>query len=403
MTGAFARARAVGAFAAVVLRQVLRDRTSLFFMLVLPAAIITIIGSTFGGTQRLDLGVVRTTTATASATGSATGADAAVDDPVTARLVTALEAAEGVRVHRYDDLEEARRAVRRYVIAAAVVVDVDAGTVGLVAVPTDQAALTARTTVSGVVDRLNAEFGAAQVLTVAFGGDEDANRSLVEAAATAGVATEVAVSDVGPGRARTLSRFALTAPQNLVLFVFINSMASGAALVVARRSGILRRAAATPAGTATVLAGVGLGWFAIALVQSIVILLIGGVGFGVDWGDPLGATLLVVLFALVGSGAGLLVGAVGRNEDRTAAITPIVGMVLGALGGCMIPLDVFSPAMANVARGTPHYWALTAWQRLVFDGAGVGAIGVPLAVLGVVAGVLLGAAALLLRRELARG
>lgn len=60
---------------------------------------------------------------------------------------------------------------------------------------------------------------------------------------------------------------------------------------------------------------------------------------------------------------------------------PPVGIVLGALGGCMVPLEVFPASMLTVAKAVPHYWAMKAWQRLVFDGEGLGAIAMPLLVL----------------------
>jgi ABC-2 type transport system permease protein len=129
---------------------------------------------------------------------------------------------------------------------------------------------------------------------------------------------------------------------------------------------------------------------------------VGALVFGVSWGSPLPATLLVVDFALVGCGAGLLVGALGRDEDRVSALTPIVGIVLGALGGCMVPLEVFPSSMRAIAHLTPHYWAIRSWQELVFDGAGVRAIAAALGVLAALAVLLTAASAILLHRDVAR-
>ena len=43
----------------------------------------------------------------------------------------------------------------------------------------------------------------------------------------------------------------------------------------------------------------------------------------------------------------------------------------GALGRCVVPLEIFPPGMQVVAHAVPHYWAVAAWLELVFDGAGV--------------------------------
>jgi ABC-2 type transport system permease protein len=382
------RALAASAFTAVVWRTLVRDRTALFFMLVLPVAVIVIIGTTFGGQGRTEIGLV-----------------SAERGPLAARVTGALRSAEGVRVRDYDDVEALRRAVRRQTVAAGVVLErgLDAelragrqGRLRFVTSPDSEAALTARATVQGIVDRVAAPIAAAQA-------QRDFDGALTLATRQAGTGVTVAVQDVGEARVRDLSRFSLTAPQNLVLFVFINAMASAVLIVAARRQGILRRALAAPVSMTVVLLGLGLGWLVLALAQSLLIVGVGALAFGVRWGDPVAAALLVLAFALVGCGAGLLVGAIGRDEDRVGALAPVIGIVLGALGGCMVPLEIFPPGMQAVAHFVPHYWAITAWQSLVFDGEGVRAILPSLLVLSGAAAVAIAAAAALLRRRLAAG
>lgn len=387
-------ARGLWAFASVVVRTIFRDRMALFFIIVFPVVVIVIIGSTFGGERGVPIGV------------------ALLDASPLAREVRGeLQAEDGVSVRTYGSADAVRTALRREVITTGVIVPagldatVAAGrpaTVVVVSEPTSEIALTARLIVQGALGRVASRIGAAQVVTQELGGDFEENLALVPAS-NRQRAVGVVVEDVGRSRVRDLSRFSLTAPQNLVLFVFINALTSGTFLVTIRRAGVLRRSRATPTAVGTVLAGLSLGWFVFALMQSAIILTIGALLFGVRWGDPLAAGALVVVFAVVGTGAGLLVGAIGRNEDRVSAITPVVGIVLGALGGCMVPLDVFPETMRTVARAVPHFWAMRAWQALVFEGRGIGAIGTNLAVLAIFGATMLTAATLLLRRQLARG
>jgi ABC-2 type transport system permease protein len=382
------RALAALAFTEIVGRTLLRDRTALFFMLILPVAVIVIIGTTFGGQGRTEIGLVN------------------LDRGLLAtRVAAALRSADGVHVRAYEDVEALRRAVRRQTVAAGLVLprgldaDLRAGRQvrpRFVTSPDPEAALAARLTVQGILDRAGAPIAAAQMQR-----DFDAALARADRESRAGVT--VAVRDVGDARAQELSRFSLTAPQNLVLFVFINAMSSAVVIVLARRQGILRRSLAAPVPMAVVLLGLGLGWLVLALVQSLLILGVGALAFGVGWGDPLAAALLVLAFALVGCGAGLLVGAIGRDEDRVGAVAPVIGIVLGALGGCMVPLEVFPPGMQAVAHAVPHYWAITAWQQLVFDGEGVLAILPSLLLLTAMAAVAIAVASVLLRRRLTAG
>lgn len=216
-------------------------------------------------------------------------------------------------------------------------------------------------------------------LSTATGTDLSAAQRTAAELSSALPPIDVATVDVGRERRTGLSQFSLVAPQQLVLFVFINSMASGAALVRMRRTGVLRRVLAGPGGTGTIVAGLLAVWVIISLFQSLLIIAVGLALGSTSIGAPQSArAALVFTFAVVGAGAGLMVGALGGNEDRVGAITPPIGIVLGAIGGCMVPLEVFSPTMRSVAHLVPQFWAMSAWQQLIFDGAGIDDIVGPL-------------------------
>ncbi len=384
--------RAIRRFVAVVMRQLLADRTALFFFVVLPIVVIVVIGSTFGSGGSMRFGIVGPT------------------DSVTGRAIeAALDGTDGVKVTHFASVEDVRRGIRRQVLVGGVVLppglDTAATTgeasIELVIDPTGQTSQAARDVFDAAITTVFGPIDAARFAAGLTGVPFDQARTA--AADVDAPAIAVTTIDIGDHRRSSLSAFSLTAPQNLVLFVFINSMAAGASLVRMRTRGVLRRVLAGPVGTTTIVAGLTAAWFALSVFQSVLILAVGRFGFDVDWGDPLGAALLTVTFALVGTGAGLLVGALFHDEDRLSSISPPIGIVLGALGGCMVPLEVFPTAMRTVARVVPHYWAMTAWQQLIFDGDRTAAIAVPLLVLVGFAIAFLGLAVVTLRNTLVRG
>jgi ABC-2 type transport system permease protein len=112
------------------------------------------------------------------------------------------------------------------------------------------------------------------------------------------------------------------------------------------------------------------------------------------------ATALVVVFALVGAGAGLLLGSALDSENTAGAASAPVALVLAAIGGCMVPVEVFPEGLRTVSKVTPHYWALESWKELMFDGAGLVDIAPQLCVLVGFAVVLLAASSVVLRRSL---
>jgi ABC-2 type transport system permease protein len=111
---------------------------------------------------------------------------------------------------------------------------------------------------------------------------------------------------------------------------------------------------------------------------------------------------LVALFAAVGCGAGMLMGALFRNEQQASAVSLLAGLGLAAVGGSMVPLEVFPDAMRKVAHLTPHAWGNDAFATLVGRSGGIGDIVTELAVLAAFAAGLIVLATWRLRHALVR-
>jgi ABC-2 type transport system permease protein len=158
-------------------------------------------------------------------------------------------------------------------------------------------------------------------------------------------------------------------------------MTAAAYLIEARRLGVVRRIIATPTSPSTVIFGEALGRFAIAAVQAVLIIAGSSLLFGVDWGDPAALALIVVAFCLVASAAGMLLGSTLKNEQQAGAVALLLGLGLGALGGSMVPIDVFPDTMRQIAHITPHAWANDAFSKTLLHSGGISDIAVDLLVL----------------------
>ncbi|HEX8803666.1 MAG TPA: ABC transporter permease, partial [Acidimicrobiales bacterium] len=280
--------RAVGTIALNELRHVGRDRTALFFALVLPVLIILVIGTTFGGAEALRLGVV-----------DHDGSDRSAD------LVASLDGADGIAVETVGSLDDLRREVRAGDVDAGLVVPAGYGErldgsggarVELVADPTSNDAVAAQAAVEGTVAEEAARTAAADLAAERAGVDVAEARATADALAADLPRVDVDTVTLGDGdeddeRDDDLGVFSYTVPSNLVLFVFVNTVAVGALLATDRARGITHRLLATPHGTGTILAGIGSAKLLFALVQSALLLGVGVLLFGVDLGDPLGAAL----------------------------------------------------------------------------------------------------------------
>jgi len=370
------------ALAAVNIRRLLRDRSNIFFVFVFPMLLILVLGVSFGGGTDPRFGIV---------VGDGVG-------PLGEDLLATLETIPDVEVEQVAREGDLVTAIERGQLQAGVVVPADYDATILdgrdveirYVARQDELGLQLGETVRAAVAEQGQRLRAARFYATETGGSLDEGLSGADATAALIVPVEVVTTTAGEAIfPASLGRFDLGASSMLLLFIFLTSMTSAVALIETRRLGLSRRMLATPTSSGTIVTGEALGRFGVAMVQGLFIMLGSLILFGVDWGEPLGSAALLVSFALVGAGAGMLLGSVLRTEQQAIGLGLLVGLGLGALGGCMVPLELFSPAMRTVAHLTPHAWALDGYAELVrHDGS--------LADVLPYVGILLGYAALLL-------
>jgi ABC-2 type transport system permease protein len=350
--------------AAVNVRLLLRDRTNWFFVFGLPIILIVVLGTLYGGARAPRMGVV-------SAGSGALGAEL-------------VEAIRGGPV----TLE-----LRELATVEAVQAGVEDGSlhIGLVIPPGYDAVLRAGGTAEVTV--LGRPEGAAWALREGVASAVAEQAALVAAARLAaertGMSFDDALAVARPVQADTAEvsvsverigegifpagtgAFQPGAQSQLVLFMFLTSMTAATQLVVTRQLGISRRMLAAPVRVSTILVGEMLGRFGVAMVQGLFIVLLSAVAFGVAWGDPLAAGVLVVLFALAGAGAAMVIGVAATNVDQAGGFGVLAGMLLGALGGAMVPLELFPELARTIAHLTPHAWAIQGLREVALRGGTV--------------------------------
>jgi ABC-2 type transport system permease protein len=358
------------------LRRMFRARTNIFFVFVFPMILILVLGATFGGSSNPHLGVV----------GGRSG-------PLAEGLLQQLEGTPHISVVSVRDPARLLTQVERGSLAAGLVIPsgYDAAirsdhavTLKYMARP-DKSSQQLSETVRGAVSKQAALLGAAR-FAVAEQAAPSFNSALAAAKRAAHTIPSVSVRETTAGTAlfpHSLGPFDEGAWTQLLLFVFLTALTGALALIETRRLGLSRRMLSTPTSPGIVVAGETLGRVLIAVVQATVIILGSSLLFGVNWGQPLGVAAIILPFALVASGAGILMGTLFRTEQQAVGISLLLGLGLGALGGCMVPLEVFSHTMRRVAHITPQAWGNDAFSKLVGHGASIGGI---LPQLGVLAG-----------------
>lgn len=383
--------RTVLAITSVELKRFLADRSNIFFVFVFPLLLVLFIGAQFGGGG---------------------GGRVALSGPagaLTTDLTAVLEAGDvSVQTLTADD---ARELVARGRADVSVVVTDEAAAAyeggGDVAVPLvvgngAQSQATAQR-VQSALDALALERGELAALAGAGLAADDARGALDRAdAVVAPARMEITnVSEIAQEFAG-LGQFDYGAAAQVLLFVFLISLAGSTTLIQSRRLGVTRRTLATPVTTGQAVVGQAIGRLAIAATQGAYIMAATTLLFGVQWGNLGLAFLVVLVFGLVAAGAAMVLGSVIDNDAAAGGVGVGLGLVLGALGGTMYPIELFPDTLRTVAHATPHAWAAQALAEVQRHGAGLVDILPELGVLLGFAAVLLLVGAWTLRRSLAR-
>lgn len=349
------------AIAQTALRRFMRDKSNWFFVFVFPLFLIMLIGLQFSDTAASGRAIV------------------AGDGPLAQEVASSLEQLDLDVTATTDDVGAVQDEVATGRTDAAVVVDTaaeqswaDGEPTTVEVLPGSQAAgqATLQTIQTGLAGLSDARVQQ-QALVAAGMTPADAEASL-DAVGDAG--PSVSVTTVGDSVGEEfagLGRFDLGAAGQLSLFVFLSSLSGAAFLIDSRKLGVTRRELAAPMTANQVIAGEVLGRFVIALVQGLYIVAGTAVLFNVDWGDPFATGLVLVAFCAVSAAAAIVFGAMLDSPNVAGGVGVGVGLVLAALGGSMLPLELFPDSLLTVSAATPHHWAYQAYAEIQRQGGGV--------------------------------
>ncbi len=366
-----------------------RDRVALFFIAVLPFIVIIALGSFVTDSDaEVRLAVVDLD--------RSAGAKA---------LREQLGSQAGVVLRQMDEERQARRDLQLDLVNGVVVIPDGYGErlasgqaeVTLVVDRARASATLVTGAVGAAVDRLGRQLSVSTLL--AERGLADATSRVARAEAEFR-SSEVTVDLLGTEQ-QGGSTLTFVAGGQLLLFMFVNSLAAGAALIEMRRLGVARRLLSGPVDVGDLVTGVALARLLVAGLFGAVVATLSVLVWGVDWGSIAVLAAVITLFALISAGAATLIGAVLDEPDAATSVGIPLGLAMAALGGCMFPIWLAPDVIQLLSKVvTPHAWALDALLSAAFDGAGPADLWQNLLVLSSWAAVLVVAGRLLARRRL---
>ncbi|USQ77604.1 ABC transporter permease [Ornithinimicrobium cryptoxanthini] len=384
--------RAALAIAAVELQRFVKDKGNVFFTFIFPLMLVFVLGSQFGGS---------------GSSGSVTVSGPSSD----LRTAVAEQLEDGEVSVQFADHDDMLEQVARGRVDAGLVVTPEAaeafsqgGTAQLEMIAgSSSTSMAAQQRVQVTVSNL--DLRRIQVGALGDVGVSEADAAQALDAATGQVSEptiEVRSVDELAQEFQGLGQFDLGASSQLLLFTFLTSLAGASTLINARRQGVLARTLASPVSTVQAIAGQSFGRWVIAFFQGAYIMQATWLIFDVDWGNLWLSLLVLSVFALVAAGAAMVLGSVLDNEGAAVGAGVGIGLVLAAIGGGMLPLELFSDTMRQVAHVTPHAWGYDAFAQIQRHDGGLVDILPQLGVLTAMAVLVLVLGAWTLRRSMAR-
>jgi ABC-2 type transport system permease protein len=166
----------------------------------------------------------------------------------------------------------------------------------------------------------------------------------------------------------------------LVFFVFFTAANGAQSLLREDEEGTLARLFTTPMPRVAILGGKYLAVFATVAVQTLVLLLVSSLAFGIDWGRPLTVALAALGLTVAATGFGLLLTSFIKTSRQAGPITGGALAATGMLGGLFTTTADMPAGFAALSRALPQGWGLAGW-KLALGGAGASDALLPFAVL----------------------
>lgn len=167
-------------------------------------------------------------------------------------------------------------------------------------------------------------------------------------------------------------------PGILVQFAIFGLVTSAQILVQERKSRTLQRLITTAMKPWEIVAGHMLAMFTIVFLQTLMLVLFGQWVLKVDYlREPLAVLSIAVTLGLWVASMGLLIGVVAKAEDQVILFSMIAMFLFSALGGTWFPLEATGGAFAAIGRLMPSAWAMNGIQNILVRGLGLESVGLP--------------------------
>ena len=167
-------------------------------------------------------------------------------------------------------------------------------------------------------------------------------------------------------------------PGFMLQFAIAGLLTAAQILVTERKTRALQRLLTTATRRIHILVGHYLAILALILGEFLLLILFGQLALRVDYAREVGATLVVAASsALCISAMGLLIGVLARSDEQAVIFSLIPMFVFSGLGGAWMPLEVTGATFQAIGHISPIAWAMDGFKNITTRGLGISSVLLP--------------------------
>jgi len=173
-----------------------------------------------------------------------------------------------------------------------------------------------------------------------------------------------------------------TSPGMMLQFAIAGLITAATVIVSERKTRSLQRLLTTATSRVHILLGHYLAIFTLIFGQFVLLITFGQLILKVDYlRIPLATLLVAMAAAACISAMGLLIGVFAKSEEQTVIFVMIPMFVLSGLGGAWMPLEYTGAAFQSIGHVSPVAWAMDGFKNIVARGLNFNSVLLPVAAL----------------------
>ncbi len=364
------------------IQQILRDRKSFLFLLIMPIAFTIMFGFAFSGTSskpvdaRLPVGFVNQDQ----------------DSMLSQELETQLSQSSVIRLVTGES-NALQAKLEKKEITAMVIVPAGYGAslrsenalpLTLWADTSSNDGMSAKTEINVAASRLTMAVHTASLLAPEGGASFD---SILKSSIQSWQNPPVRVNAIQaiPATAESdvnVNKFAHSSPGMLLQFAVAGLMTCALVIISERKNNCLQRLMTTATNRVEILLGHYLSIFLTLFLQFAILIVFGDVVLKLNYHEHLLATFLIaVSAALCIAALGLMIGVIAKSEEQAIAFSMIFMFTLSGLGGAWVPLEITGKTFQTIGHLSPLAWGMDGFENILSRGLGLESAWLPAAAL----------------------